>query len=1479
MVFQATKWGWKRVAARLLLVPVLAGSASAASAQVGSPGGGPVMPGKTPAAGMPANAKPPGPGAPGKPAGDPKVLLKEGRKALSAGNFDMAQDLARQAEYYNPTGRWGLFDDTPNALLKDIQAARQKADKARSEQLTKQAKTLFHKSATTDAERAANLDSALQMARHADQLHGPYSMWDVSDRPDKLAREIEAVRIKLKTPIPTPPGGPNGSTAMPGMTGNTAKNRPPAPGQMASAGGARPATGPVPPNGNNVVPAGGVTKPLPTGGAAGVTTAAGGPTGPVRPTAVSAAPPKAATADPADPKKLAAIKLLEEGKVLANRGEFAAAKAKFREADKLGAKFAPGEYSPGFALQDLNARGADAITRLLGESNACTAKKDYRKADACLNAAADIATALGLFPRPIEEARSGLRLASSGQYGGIPPGGLAPAGGPETLVPAGPPPVIAIKPANPPGKATVGGPMPVPVAAAPATTTQMPATPTTAIPVTAAPMTPTPVAVAPMPTPVAAAPDAPPANSTAATARQMLDQAAADLRRGDLDMAGKLALQAYNFGAQEEAGKLLTTIDAEKLIRKRATAVKSLDAAVQAHANKDYAQAAGVLTLIDPVLLPADKKAKRDELLAACKAEMDKGTAAVVAAAGAQTSDAPVSNPPGTARVGEKAGADNLTNQVNSLRNVTVQKLRTEGLKVQQDAQTAFGRGDTDVAISMLNDYSNKVRAAGLEAASVALLLRPVESKMEMFRVMKGQTDALAREKREKQQARELIAGRGVAEEQRKAEVASLVRRYNALVKEKKYKEAEAVAVQAKQLEPDNEAIIMLAHMAKMQRRVQDAQKLKSDKEELFLQGMNGAEQPGPYVDTADPVAMNLERARRTRGRGSMDDLYQRNMTPATIEIERRLDHAIGMEFQDVPLKLALGNIAEKTGLPITYDTNSIDAEAIAMTRPVSEKLPGLSVRNTLNIILGQSGLGYVIENDTVTITTVKKSKGRLYTKVFSVADLVTPVPNFALPDYANFEKILNKNPLSSGKVMLDGVNIDRGGSVPRLPGGGLGNASPVGMAGQFNMGNGMTGSLSYEPRDGSGHNPLAGSAHLAGERNSKHDQLIRLITSMVRPYSWDVNNGAGRIEYFDLGSALVVNQTADVIREVADLLEALRRLQDLAIAVEVRIISLSETFFERMGVDFAVNINTHSASLQPNFSSGVFAPEPFFNQFQSGPGGVVGLTPAGSFTPDLNVPIRATSFQRAIPPFGGYPNSPGANGGVSLGLAFLNDIQVFMFMEAAQGDRRVNVMQAPKITLFNGQTSTLSVQDSQFFVTDVQVVSVNGQIVFIPQNNLLPGPNTNFQVTVQAVVSADRRFVRLNMPVTLSAQTGATVPLFPVTTFITPVFEGGSQGVPIPFTQFLQQPAFTSLNVQTTVVCPDGGTVLMGGLKTLQEGRNEFGPPFLSKIPYLNRLFKNVGIGRETRHVMLMITPRIIINAEEEIFQTEGRAPPRPGE
>ena len=117
-----------------------------------------------------------------------------------------------------------------------------------------------------------------------------------------------------------------------------------------------------------------------------------------------------------------------------------------------------------------------------------------------------------------------------------------------------------------------------------------------------------------------------------------------------------------------------------------------------------------------------------------------------------------------------------------------------------------------------------------------------------------------------------------------------------------------------------------------------------------------------------------------------------------------------------------------------------------------------------------------------------------------------------------------------------------------------------------------------------------------------------------------------------------------------------------------------------------------------------------------------------------------------------------------------------------------------------------------------------------------------------------------------LTTQQPLSVPVF-----FNAAGQGGfANGVqPILITNFLTLPVFSSLSVQTTVVVPDGGTVVMGGLKYMTEGRNEFGPPVLSKIPYLNRLFKNVAYGREGRSILIMVTPRVIINREEQERQT----------
>ena len=94
---------------------------------------------------------------------------------------------------------------------------------------------------------------------------------------------------------------------------------------------------------------------------------------------------------------------------------------------------------------------------------------------------------------------------------------------------------------------------------------------------------------------------------------------------------------------------------------------------------------------------------------------------------------------------------------------------------------------------------------------------------------------------------------------------------------------------------------------------------------------------------------------------------------------------------------------------------------------------------------------------------------------------------------------------------------------------------------------------------------------------------------------------------------------------------------------------------------------------------------------------------------------------------------------------------------------------------------------------------------------------------------------------------------------------QGGQRGGGASGSVTVQQPVQNIVTVDTVVSVPDGGTVLLGGVKSLKEGRNMAGVPILNKIPYISRLFKNTGVGRETESLMLMVTPRIIIQEEEE--------------
>jgi general secretion pathway protein D len=597
------------------------------------------------------------------------------------------------------------------------------------------------------------------------------------------------------------------------------------------------------------------------------------------------------------------------------------------------------------------------------------------------------------------------------------------------------------------------------------------------------------------------------------------------------------------------------------------------------------------------------------------------------------------------------------------------------------------------------------------------------------------------------------------------------------------------------------------------------------------------------------------------------------------MEIAQRLNTPVDAKYQNRPLREVLDGLAKRASVPLYIDPNGLQSEGVSSDAKVTIDLSqDISLKSALNLILEQFHLTYVIKDEVLKITSEDARKGEVYQQIYPVGDLVIPIPNFA----------------PSGREGINGAfreAYERMGFSGAAGGAGLNGAGPItlatneqGAGSSFAANAGVLAQMQQRPgipifgsgstSTGAQQNIPFGPGGLKGGQQADFDSLIDLITSTIEQESWTDKGGQGSIEPFNTNLSLVISQTQEVHEKIADLLQQLRRLQDLQVTIEVRFITLEDDFFEKMGIDFDFNIPT--ATTVPN-PPPVAGPPPSYGPLS--PSAVIGLDPAGNPTPLQDIQFRQGGFGAVTPPFGGFD----AGSAATFGFAVLSDIQAFFVIQAAQGDTRSNILQAPKVTLFNGQQASIADQTQVPFVTSVVPVVGDFAAALQPVIVVL---SQGTSLTVQAVVSNDRRFVRLTV-VPFFSQIG-DVNTFTFngsssTTKKSSDSKSGSSGDTSTSKDdesssngtTVQLPQFSFVTVTTTVSVPDGGTVLLGGIKRLNEGRTERGVPILSKLPYINRLFRNTAIGRETTSLMMMVTPRIIIQEEEEENLLGG--PPQP--
>ena len=686
-------------------------------------------------------------------------------------------------------------------------------------------------------------------------------------------------------------------------------------------------------------------------------------------------------------------------------------------------------------------------------------------------------------------------------------------------------------------------------------------------------------------------------------------------------------------------------------------------------------------------------------------------------------------------------------------------------------------------------------------------------------------------------------------------QLAEMVEQFNDLMEQQRFPEAVVIAKKARELDPLEPVVQTMVWRSQVARQVMTNMMRNEEFREGAIGMLNDVENSAIAVVGDD--AMIFPDAREwtdlTDRRRKALAANRRRYTEVEVEIQRALKKSVEVDFKDQPLAYVIDQLARTAGINAFIDPEGLAAEGVTNDTTVSIALrKPVSLRSALNLILQPLHLSYIIQDEVLRVTSEQVRDGDVRPEVYHVADLVIPIPNF-VPGYnLGLPGAIREAHNVMGQGYMGGAT-QRGGLTMMADNPGMGpaanNASVLAQMGASGM----------VPSAGQNAGPYGMSGSGGGGSQADFDTLIELITTTIDPDTWEEVGGQGTIAGFPTNLSLVVQQTQEVHNKIADLLAQLRRLQDLQVTIEVRFITLNDDFFERIGVDFDFDIDDNSGLTNAEANA----------LDDDGPSVTVGFDPV-TLAPsvDLDIGFQQGSFGVTAPQFGGFDVGSAA----SLGFAILSDIEAFFVIQAAQGDSRTNILQAPKVTLFNGQTAFVSDTSNRPFVTSVVPVVGDFAAAHQPVITVL---TEGTSLTVQAVVSQDRRFVRLTL-VPFFSQIGD------VDTFtfdgVTNSDTGTTSVDPTDDTQTVQDnvldnrqgttvqlPTFAFTTVSTTVSVPDGGTILLGGIKRLSEGRTEQGVPILSKLPYVNRLFKNVGIGRTTQSLMMMVTPRIIIQEEEE--------------
>ena len=373
--------------------------------------------------------------------------------------------------------------------------------------------------------------------------------------------------------------------------------------------------------------------------------------------------------------------------------------------------------------------------------------------------------------------------------------------------------------------------------------------------------------------------------------------------------------------------------------------------------------------------------------------------------------------------------------------------IRTEVENIIKQARGLLGT-NPELAEEKLKLELEKVsQAIELDPDLRAQLADRIEAALRTSRRQKE--EFVEREIRDEQIAAEYAARERINRDLfiREQKVEQLMARFSALMDEERYRDAEAVADLAEEMEPNRAGLRTAELWSRMVGYTTDMMALRDARHRGFVDMLYATETS--HVPTSDeppilyPAPEVWQMLTERRRKYKVADLSK--SSPAEAKIAAALLDKTDIDFTEQPLSDVIEYLKTRHEIEIQLDSKALADAGVGSDTTVTRSIKGITLRSALKLLLGELDLTYVIKDEVLMITTKTEAENILSTKVYPVADLVIPIQMPAMGGGGRGMFSVKDDLKLSGKKKSAGAAKAPGEQAPAGERPAIGERQPVG--------------------------------------------------------------------------------------------------------------------------------------------------------------------------------------------------------------------------------------------------------------------------------------------------------------------------------------------------------------------------------------------------------------------------------------------------